>query len=179
MWSAPKKCNPCAWPFLRSRGSTRRSEAQPLGDERLESVQVGNCIAARTLVILLVVAALQCWAILEQPKGSIMESHPAFQEYLSMVETWRAHILMKTYGGPTAKPTWLYSSRPEIEEINNFRPVRTPAVQEPMEMVIHYKDAKGRDKIKGGRHLKQSQSYPKGFLFLEIKQTCFQMLRGF
>lgn len=128
---------------------------------------------------MMVAVALQCWAVLEQPKGSIMEKLPAFQEYLSMVETWRAHILMKTYGGPTAKPTWLYSSKPWIEELHNFRPLRLPSDQGPVEMVVHYQDSKGRARIKGGRHLKQSQSYPKGFLSCKKSKLFFNIWKLF
>lgn len=73
---------------------------------------------------------------------------------------------MRDYGGPTAKPTWLYSNRRMIGELHEFRPLSLPAPTEPIEMVVRYTDSSGRSKIKGGRHLKQSQSYPKGFLVI-------------
>ena len=150
----------------RSRGSSGRTVCEPMGNLSHESVRTGNYIAVRTLIVLIVVAALQCWTILEQPKNSIMELHPAFQQYLSMVQCWRAHIQMRDYGGPTAKPTWLYSNRRMIGELHEFRPLSLPAPTEPIEMVVRYTDSSGRSKIKGGRHLKQSQSYPKGFLVI-------------
>ena len=157
--------------ILRSRGSTQRSAAEPLGAERFESVQLGNWICARTLVVLLVAAALRCWTILEQPKGSLMEMHPAFQEYLGLVNCWRAHINMSTYGGPTLKPTWLYSTRPMIDQLHSYRPLRlrNTNTEDPVEMVVHYTDGNGRARVKGGKHLKQSQSYPPGFLdFMDV-----------
>ena len=138
--------------------------AQPLGAEQFESVKEGNIICVRTLVIMMVAAALHCWTILEQPKGSLMEMHPAFQEYLSLVECWRASINMSTYGGPTLKPTWLYSNRPMIDQLHVYRPPRLGDTNNEVEMVVHYTDSSGRARVKGGKHLKQSQSYPRGFL---------------
>lgn len=91
--------------------------------------------------------------------------HPAFQEYLSLVDCWRAHINMSTYGGPTQKPTWLYSNRPMIDELHLYRPLRLGDTNNnEVEMVVHYTDSSGKARIKGGKHLKQSQSYPRGFL---------------
>ena len=155
-------------PCTRSRGSTGRSSTEPLGNESFECVKAGNWICARTLVICLVVVAMQCWVVLEQPKGSLMEMHPAFQAYLNLVENWRTHIQMKDFGGPSSKPTWLYSNRQEISEINEFRPQRLPS-QQPVEMVVRYTDGHGQSRVKGGKHLKQSQSYPKAFLAFMLK----------
>lgn len=38
-------------------------------------------------------------------------------------------------------------------------------LEKKSEMVVHYKDAEGRDRIKGGAGLKASQAYPRRFLF--------------
>ena len=94
---------------LRSRGSTGRSSLSPGGNEAFESVRAGNLIACRTLVLLWVAAALQIFWVLEQPKNSLMEALPAFQAFMKRVRTFRRHIKMIDYGGPTEKPTWLYS----------------------------------------------------------------------
>ena len=93
----------------RSRGSTGRSALAPGGNETFESVRAGNMIACRTLVLLWVAAALQIFWVLEQPKNSLMEALPAFQAFMKRVRTFRHHIKMIEYGGPTEKPTWLYS----------------------------------------------------------------------
>ncbi len=50
-----------------------------------------------------------CFWILEQPKGSMMELHPMFQEFMNKIYTWKHSILMKDYGAPSQKPTWLYA----------------------------------------------------------------------
>ena len=81
----------------------------PAGDESFPSVKKGNLITARTLLLLYVAAALQAWRVLEQPKGSIMENIPCFRQFTKNIKTFRYHICMQQYGGPTLKPTWLYS----------------------------------------------------------------------
>lgn len=94
---------------LRSRGTTKRSLTRPLGEESYPSVRLGNLLLARTLVILLVAHALKAFWIVEQPRGSLMEAHPLFQEVLAMIHTFKKSILMGNFGAPTDKPTWLYA----------------------------------------------------------------------
>ena len=50
--------------------------------------------------------------------------------------------------------------KPEADDVNNFAN-RSLVPAKTSEMVIHYKDSKGVDRIKGGRDLKASQAYPK------------------
>ena len=101
-------CSPTA---LRSRGSTKRTLADPEGDLSAPSVRQGNLILGRTLVLLWVAASLGVWWVLEQPVGSLMQEHPAMREFMRFVRTYRKHIYMGDYGGETKKPTWLYSGR--------------------------------------------------------------------
>ena len=96
-------------PQPRSRGTTKRSLSNPEGDTNAPSVADGNTILVRTLICLWVCAALQVWWVLEQPKGSLMQEHPAFQQFMRRVQTFRYYLAMRDYGGPTQKPTWLYS----------------------------------------------------------------------
>lgn len=95
------------WP--RSRGSTGRTSIEPEGNMSFQSVVDGNLMAARTLCLLYVAAALGAWWILEQPVNSLMQELPSFQSFAKRVKVWRHNICMKDYGGPTSKPTWLYS----------------------------------------------------------------------
>ena len=103
-----------SWPVRplaspRSRGSTGRTAGDPEGNLDAPSVQAGNEIACRTLVLLWICAALQVWWVLEQPTNSLMEGIPAFQAFMKSVKVFRKSICMQDYGGPTKKPTWLYS----------------------------------------------------------------------
>ena len=94
---------------LRNRGTSGRSHLNPLGNVHYESVSGGNLIASRTLILLYICAALQCWWVLEQPVNSFMQELPAFKHFMKQVKTYRQSICMRDYGGPTLKPTWLYS----------------------------------------------------------------------
>ena len=66
---------------------------------------------------------------------------------------------------------WLGSpARPgheAIEEVDNFRPRWLPP-RETVEMAVVYTAKKGLKRVKGGRHLKQSQAYPIGCLKLTL-----------
>ena len=94
--------------------STGRTAGTPTGNPDFPSVRAGNYIACRTLVLVWIAAALQAWWILEQPKNSLMQDLPAFKALMRNVRTFRHHILMKHYGGPTDKPTWLYSGSSKV-----------------------------------------------------------------
>lgn len=87
-----------------------RSPSNPLGRRDSECVRNGNLLAARTLLLLLVCAAKGVWFVLEQPSSSIMERLPLFQRFLHLKPLKRMSINMADYGGPTLKPTLLYSS---------------------------------------------------------------------
>lgn len=146
--------------FMNS-GTARRTDARPLGEEAFESVWMGNVLCARTLIVLLIAHSLECWWILEQPKGSKMEAHPCFQDVLRWIHVWRQHISMGAFGAKSLKPTWLYSSSEAIEELAEFsQPFDR---DERIALVEHYHDASGKSRIKGNQMLKGSQSYPRGF----------------
>lgn len=73
-------------------------------------MKAGNLLASRCLVLCLIACAKGVWFVLEQPRTSIMESHPLFQAFLKLVTTRKYVMKMSDYGGPTQKPTILYSS---------------------------------------------------------------------
>ncbi len=143
-------------------GTSKRSSWRPYGEETYPSVQMGNCLAVRTLVLLMVAQAVGCWWLLEQPKGSTMELLPPFQEFLRKVRVWKHSLSMGHYGAPSTKPTWLYSSHIMINELPQFQPAWLPE-REPVQMAVRYKDHAGRERVKGGKDLKSSQSYPVQF----------------
>lgn len=105
--SSPNKGAPQS---LRNTGTSKRSARRPLGEESYPSVDMGNKLATRTLIIIWIVAAMNVWWFVEQPQGSWMESHPCFQEILKAMTVHRHRFTMGSYGGKSEKPTWLYSS---------------------------------------------------------------------
>lgn len=119
----PRRCNTTSDPgglflrvgnrldkfILRSRGSTHRSPANPLGRRDSNAVRQGTILANRALVLLLILAAKAVWTVLEQPATSCMEYLPLFQQYLRLVPNVRLYMRMGDHGGPTPKPSLLYS----------------------------------------------------------------------
>lgn len=115
----------CSWPSAqwiglmsyhsaspRSRGSTGRSAQRPLGREGSECVRAANVMVTRVAVLLMILQAKKIWWCLEQPCNSLLERHPKFQEFLKLSGVVVARLSTKLLwlGGPTAKPTWIYSS---------------------------------------------------------------------
>ena len=100
----------------RSRGSSKRSSSRPLGEESYESVQDANRMVGRVVILLLLCQAKRIWWLLEQPVNSLLEQHPLFQAFLKLpgVTVQRYTTSMFFFGGPTRKPTWLYSSCPAV-----------------------------------------------------------------
>ncbi|CAL1142985.1 unnamed protein product [Cladocopium goreaui] len=148
-----------SWVFL-SRGSTGRTRTNPMGDSSCRSTRLGNLLTARTLILLWVLAAKGCWWIVEQPSSSLMEFHVLFQRFLSLIRVRRLSICMADYGSPTLKPTYLYSSHHAIDMLPDYQSTRRLVDRE---MVRRYTNGAGESRICGGRDLKSSQAYPKGF----------------
>ncbi|CAK8998358.1 unnamed protein product [Durusdinium trenchii] len=145
-----------------SRGSTKRSRALPLGNTGAPSVRLGNLMVGRCALLLLLAAARGVWWVLEQPKGSLLEYHPAMQRVLRRIRVWRKYVRMADYAAASDKGTWLHSSRPEIEDLDQFKPRRV-VKRKAVALVDHYVDSKGKHRVKGNSQLKVSQAYTQEF----------------
>ena len=66
-------------------------------------------MAVRVAIVLYLAAARGIWFVFEQPHGSLFEQHPRLQELFGVLHVHRKFIRMIDFGGPTEKPTWLYS----------------------------------------------------------------------
>ena len=75
----------------------------------------------RVLLLKFVAAAKGVLWLVEQPKGSIMAYHPLFQEFMAIIPTWRVAFAMKSFGGESEKPTWLYASHALAQDLLKFR----------------------------------------------------------
>ncbi|CAL1128084.1 unnamed protein product [Cladocopium goreaui] len=158
MWAAPV----CST----SRGSTGRSSSNPMGHGK-GTTYLHNLMVGRVAVLLLIAAAKAIWWKLEQPKGSLLEGHLLFQALLRLLQKLKVKITRVStslcwFGADTVKPLWVYSSKPEAVEVNDFAN-KTLVPPKKTKLVIHYKDSKGQPRIKGGPGLKLSQSYPLRF----------------
>lgn len=68
-------------------------------------------MVSRCVVLMLLAAARGIWIIWEQPRGSLMEHHPAMQKLFQHMRFWRQHVRLGLFGAATEKGTWLYSSQ--------------------------------------------------------------------
>ena len=111
---------------LRSRGSTRRSIQRPLGWQEVPCVHQANVMIARVCILLMVLQAKRIWWCLEQPCNSLLEQHPMFQRFLTMagVSVRRLSTKLLWFGGPTQKPTWIYSSPFDSQRVHILSYVR-------------------------------------------------------
>ena len=74
------------------------------------------------MLLIYICAALQVWWILEQPKGSLMEYHPLFQQVLRVTDVFKLFTRMRDFGHGSEKPTWLYSSlKTQRAQVLGFR----------------------------------------------------------
>ena len=93
----------------RSRGSTLRSAAKPLGKDT-GGVRDGTILACRALILALIATCRGAWWVLEQPSTSCMEWLPCFQALLKLTSVRKYMTSMADVGGPTEERTILYSS---------------------------------------------------------------------
>lgn len=71
----------------RSRGSTKRTRASPLGSGK-GATAIGNLMAARVAILLLVATSRGLFWVLEQPKGSLFEFHPQLEAVFKLIKCW-------------------------------------------------------------------------------------------
>ena len=153
----------CSTWVLLNRGTSKRSKHFPLGDQTVPSVRIGNKMVSRTILALLLCQIRRIWWVLEQPQGSLMESHPRFRWMLKRLRVYRVRICMSWFGASSEKPTWLYSNWKFIEEIVKYAKPTDLGNLGKKSLAIKYKDASGQTRVVGGPDLKSSQAYPKGF----------------
>ncbi|CAK8985427.1 30S ribosomal protein S6 [Durusdinium trenchii] len=143
LWSAPV-CSS-------SRGSTQRRTDNPMGCTSSPSVAAGNLMVARLTILLAIAVAKRCMWPLEQPVNSLLDGHVLFQQFLRLkqVTCYRVSTSLSWFGADTRKPLWVYSSRREIQELNDFAD-RSLRPENQSEMIVRYEDSEGKQRIKGG-----------------------------
>ena len=148
-----------SWVWL-SRSVTRRSTVFPLGlGNNTQCVAEGNEMVAKLVVLLLIVQAFDCFWVLEQPSGSLLQLHPRMQYIISRYDIKRSFWCMADFGAATLKPTWLYSNA-SLRALAEYRVARRECRGK---LVRNAKDIKtGRIKVTGVKSkLKESQAYPR------------------
>ena len=152
-----------SWTFM-NRGTSGRSASKPLGDTSRQYVREANCMVSRATLIAYLCAAMGLWILHEQPRGSLYEFHPRWQQFVGIVKVWRHAIAMRDFGAHSDKPTWLYSNKAFLLELGRHALPEWKRYQGPkVDLATTYIDANGKKKCFGNANLKASQSYPRGF----------------
>ncbi|CAK9090432.1 Uncharacterized protein SCF082_LOCUS42649 [Durusdinium trenchii] len=159
-----------------SRGSTLRSRTRPLGRTDSQAVRDGNLLAARAVLLCLLCSCKAMFWVLEQPGSSIMHLHPLFQRLMRLVTVHQLRVPMSRFGGPTKKPTLLFSSHQCIEGIQQFM---VPERLQERQMTIRYRNGAGKWAFCGGPDLKKSQAYPPQFGIALAKTRTMYLKRNY
>ena len=150
----------CSTWIWRSRSSTLRSDAQPMGLLPRSQVveQANEQVSLMALYIWIIMASDGSW-ILEQPGSSLMIEHPRMQqlkEYFK--DRWQeTGFCMGAYGHQTLKPTKLYSCDGDVHMLKKDVPPELREQNAEAENLASVDELGG---VTGGSELKSSQAYP-------------------
>ena len=150
-----------SWVPINRHTSGRRC-FRPLGHTWRSYVHAANKMVSRTVLFIYLALAKGAFVILEQPLNSLLIRHPRAQELLHTATIFRKLARLQDFGAPSEKGLWLYSTHKFIEDIDLFKKPATnkgPAV----ETTRCWTNSAGQKKWCGGRDLKASQTYPRGF----------------
>jgi hypothetical protein len=156
-WTAPV-CS--TWTWMNS-GTSGRTSRRPLGRLDVQSVSVANEMVARVVLCLYLASAKGMWWCLEQPRGSLLARHPRFLELAANLPVFRHSFNMRDHGGGSLKPTWIYSNRDFVSELDEV--AAGASGEAPKQLARRYEDGNGRMRVQGTEHLKGSQAYPVQF----------------
>ncbi len=147
-----------------NRGTSKRSGWNPLGDQSLKQVAGANKMVSRMCLICRLLNARNVWWVLEQPQSSLMEKHPRFQELVADSDVYEARFSMQIHGAETRKPTVAYSNRPEVIELTKGKSsAMRKLTKADLQIIVKSVRYDGKVQIKGGKDLKATQAYPRGF----------------
>lgn len=108
----------CAsWVFM-SRGTTKRCQTYPLGDESVQCVRAGNLMVARVALMIRLLHSKGVVWVLEQPSSSLLMHHPRMQALLrDGIPVYKIMVWLGAYGGTSPKCTHLYCSHPHFKSL--------------------------------------------------------------
>ncbi|CAL1162909.1 unnamed protein product [Cladocopium goreaui] len=150
----------CSSFVMISRGSTHRHFFLPEGDLTAQSVKAGNCLAARTFLLMQLIAAKGGVWVLEQPSSSIVFRMKRFQELLGKQRVFKQSFWMRGFGSKTPKRTTIWSNSSAVRFFTTSKKARKVVGRK---FADTYMDSKGRKRFKGNGNLQKSQEYPVGF----------------
>ena len=155
---------PCSSFVWVSRNSTKRSRANPVGDESIVGVRMANLIVARVIVLCLLAMKRGIHFMLEQPASSLMRKMPVFQKVARHFNIFEFFTWMGMFGSPTPKPTKLWSGSEWLCEVTRkLERSMFKHIEPNTKTYTRYTDSNGKIRTKGTKSMKASQQYPDGY----------------
>ena len=95
------KCSSWLWV---SRGTSYRSEGFPMGRmPDIEFVEAANIMVSRTVLLMWIGIAKTLFMVTENPRGSLLEMHRRFQEFLRAHSMYRSSQYLCNHGAESDK----------------------------------------------------------------------------
>lgn len=141
-------------------GTSKRSEVCPDGDTNMPSVVLGNALAARSCLIILILTLLRRTFILEQPGSSLLMKTTWMQWLIEVlaeqnIRVFRQPFWMSAFGHKRPKRTLLWSCSPII---SLFRTDKIAKVSKEPAVVKKYVKNDGSMGYTGvGKRLKETE----------------------
>jgi hypothetical protein len=154
-----------SWTKL-NKGTSCRSKDSPNGNTRLAYVREANCMVSRTMILVWMQSACKNFVVVEQPITSYMQYYGRFKEWMDAFDVTRAYVNLEWFGAPHDKKIYLYSPYKWITEIVDFTthdPGWSKKLKTQHEVSHNTVDKRGKKSYHGGKDLKQTQAYPRGF----------------
>lgn len=143
---------------------TLRNQMFPLGDLSKLSVQNGNLLACRSILLCWIMAALGHVFLLEQPCGSHFRSFPHWRYFCKYIcRVWRQKVWMRHWGADSCKPTLLWSNSHFVQQLSLGKLTKEEK-SGTVPLAKQYVDSNGVKRCHGvKRRLIKSQVYTKAF----------------
>ena len=98
-------------------GTANRDAANGLGATEHLYIRQANKMVARAVILIVVLQAKGIFWILEQPCGSRLEFHPAFQWLANIMAIYRTCFEAGRLGASSMKRLWMYSNHEYLSKL--------------------------------------------------------------
>jgi hypothetical protein len=121
-------------------------------------------MVSRCVLLIMLLRAKGCLWFCENPRSSLLESHPRMQWLIRKRCVFKASFRMGDFGAGCEKHTWIYSSHSCILDLPGYR-TRTfdPKADKEIETRVIGVLSDGSTGVWGSKDLKNTQEYPLDF----------------
>lgn len=160
---------PCSWWVWICRGTSKKSEAFPKGDQSNFTNKSQNRLVARMCHLLYLCLRRRIFWIIEQPDSSLMSHYPRLARLLIAHRCEYVKLSMGAYGGPIAKGTVLFGTCPIMLKLVKSMSaldksdIRDSRAAGSLQVTRYTVMEDGTRRSTGGKDLRGTQSYPIGF----------------